>query len=99
MKNYFQELNKAFENRARLGIMSSLMVNDYMDFNALRELLDLTDGNLAGHTRALEQAGYIRVEKSFIGRKPNTRFAITSEGRRAFEQHLEALENIIKSNS
>ncbi len=96
MKKYIQDLNKAFESRARLGIMSSLMVNEYMDFNALKELLDLTDGNLAGHTRALEQAGYIRVEKSFIGRKPNTRFFITLEGRRAFEQHLEALEKIIK---
>jgi DNA-binding MarR family transcriptional regulator len=96
VRNYFQDLNKAFESRARLGIMSSLMVNDSMDFNALKELLDLTDGNLAGHTRALEQAGYIRVEKSFIGRKPNTRFSITPEGRLAFEQHLEALEKIIK---
>ncbi len=79
--------------------MSSLMVNDYMDFNALKELLCLTDGNLAGHTRALEQAGYIRVEKSFVGRKPNTRFVITPEGRLAFEKHLEALENIIKNSS
>lgn len=96
MKNYFQELNKAFESRARLGIMSSLMVNDSIDFNALKDLLGLTDGNLAGHTRALEQAGYIRMEKSFIGRKPNTRFAITPEGRTAFEQHLELLEKIIR---
>ncbi len=96
MKNYFQELNKAFESRARLGIMSSLMVNDSMDFIALKELLELTDGNLAGHTRALEQAGYLRVEKSFIGKKPNTRFFITPEGRQAFELHLEALEKIIR---
>ena len=91
-----QELNKAFESRARLGIMSSLMVNDSITFNALKELLDLTDGNLAGHTRALEQAGYLRVEKSFVGKKPNTRFFITLEGRQAFEQHLEALEKIIR---
>lgn len=96
MKNYLQELNKAFESRARLGIMSSLMVNESITFNALKELLDLTDGNLAGHTRALEQAGYLRVEKSFIGKKPNTRFFITPEGRQAFEQHLEALEKIIR---
>ncbi|HRK83997.1 MAG TPA: transcriptional regulator [Saprospiraceae bacterium] len=96
MKNYLQELNKAFESRARLGIMSSLMVNDSITFNALKELLDLTDGNLAGHTRALEQAGYLRVEKSFVGKKPNTRFFITLEGRQAFEQHLEALEKIIR---
>ncbi len=77
--------------------MASLMVNDTMDFNALKELLSLTDGNLAGHTRALEQAGYIRVEKSFVGRKPNTRFSITPEGRLAFEQHLETLEKIIRN--
>lgn len=96
MKNYFQELNKAFESRVRLGIMSSLMVNEYMDFNTLKELLDLSDGNLAGHTRALEQAGYLLVEKSFVGRKPNTRFSITEEGRKAFEQHLELLDKIIK---
>ena len=97
MKNYLQDLNKAFESRARLGIMSSLMVNDFMDFNALKELLELTDGNLAGHTRALELAGYLRVEKSFVGRKPNTRFYITPEGRTAFEQHLQALEYIIRN--
>jgi len=96
VKNYLQELNKAFESRARLGIMSSLMVNDSITFNALKELLELTDGNLAGHTRALEQAGYLRVEKSFIGKKPNTRFFITPEGRQAFELHLEALEKIIR---
>ena len=96
MKNLIQELNKAFENRIRLGIMSALMVNDFMDFNALKELLDLTDGNLASHTRALEDAGYIAVEKSFIGRKPNTRFSITDSGRAAFEIHLAALEKIVK---
>ncbi len=97
MKNAFQELNKAFESRIRLGIMSALMVNDFVDFNALKELLELTDGNLASHMRALEQLAYIRVEKSFQGRKPNTRYAITPEGRQAFEQHIAVLEQIIKS--
>lgn len=96
MKNAFQDLNKAFESRIRLGIMSALMVNDYVDFNALKELLELTDGNLASHTRALEQLAYVRVEKSFQGRKPNTRYAVTPEGRLAFEQHIAALEKIIK---
>ena len=97
MKNAFQELNKAFESRIRLGIMSALMVNDFVDFNALKELLELTDGNLASHMRALEQLAYVRVEKSFQGRKPNTRYAITPEGRLAFEQHIAVLEQIIKS--
>lgn len=96
MKRVIQDLNKAFENRIRLGIMSALTVNDFVDFNALKELLDLTDGNLASHTRALEDLGYIAVEKSFIGRKPNTRFSITPKGREAFEKHLNALEKIVK---
>ncbi len=97
MKNAFQELNKAFESRIRLGIMSALMVNDFVDFNALKELLELTDGNLASHMRALEQLAYVRVEKSFLGRKPNTRYVVTPEGRLAFEQHIAALEQIIKN--
>jgi DNA-binding MarR family transcriptional regulator len=73
------------------------MVNDALDFNALKELLGVTDGNLASHTRALEGENYIRVQKSFIGRKPNTSFSITPEGRRAFERHIEALENMVKN--
>jgi DNA-binding MarR family transcriptional regulator len=96
MKQVIQELNKAFENRIRLGIMSALTVNDFLEFNAIKELLDVTDGNLASHTRALEDLGYIRVEKSFVGRKSNTRFSITDTGRAAFERHLNALEKIVK---
>lgn len=96
MKDYLQDLNKAFESRVRLGIMSALMVNEALDFNALKELLDVTDGNLASHTRALEQEKFIRVDKSFIGRKPNTRFSITQAGRLAFEKHLEALERMLR---
>ncbi|MBK8490130.1 MAG: transcriptional regulator [Saprospirales bacterium] len=97
MKDYLQDLNKAFESRVRLGIMSALMVNEALDFNAFKELLDVTDGNLASHTRALEAEKYIRVEKSFIGRKPNTKFSITPEGREAFELHLSALETLLKN--
>ncbi|MEZ4892017.1 MAG: transcriptional regulator [Saprospiraceae bacterium] len=96
MKKAINEFNKAFENRTRLGIMSALMVNEFIDFNSMKELLDLTDGNLAGHSRALEDGGYIRVEKTFVGRKPNTRFYITDLGRLAFEKHLIALEKIVK---
>lgn len=91
-----QNLNKAFESRVRLGIMSALMVNESLDFNGFKELLDLTDGNLASHTRALEKLEFIKVEKSFIGRKPNTRFSITKLGRKAFELHLTALEKLLK---
>jgi len=96
VKGFIQDLNKAFESRIRLGIMSALMVNDKVDFSTLKELLETTDGNLASHTRALENLEYIKVEKSFVGRKPNTRFSITREGRAAFEQHLAALERMLK---
>ena len=89
-------LNKAFENRIRLGIMSVLMVNDDADFKELRELLKVTDGNLASHCKALEKEEYIVVQKSFIGRKPNTNYKITDLGRMSFKQHLTALEKLMK---
>ncbi|WP_452227919.1 MULTISPECIES: winged helix-turn-helix domain-containing protein [unclassified Lacinutrix] len=88
-------INKAFDHRIRLGIMSILMVNEYADFKMLKELLDVTDGNLASHTKALEKDEYISVEKQFIGRKPNTRYATTTLGRLAFKKHIEALEKLI----
>lgn len=91
------KLNKAFDNRIRLGIMSALMVNDQMDFNTIKELLDLTDGNLASHISALEKIGYIIVRKQFIGKKPNTTFAVTKLGKKEFNQHLDALEKILKN--
>ena len=75
--------------------MSVLMVNEYADFNTLKTLLGATDGNLASHTKALEKAEYISVEKQFIGRKPNTRYATTKLGRAAFKKHIEALEKLI----
>jgi len=71
------------------------MVNDHADFNMLKELLDVTDGNLASHTKALEKVSYIKVEKQFIGRKPNTRYAATPLGRKEFQKHIEALEKLI----
>ena len=88
--------NKAFENRARLGIMSVLMVNDTVDFTTLKQWLELTDGNLASHTRALEELGYIVCEKRFVGRKPNTTYRATLQGREAFKEHLAALEQFVK---
>lgn len=96
MKNLIINLNKAFENRVRLGIMSVLMVNDWADFNALKETLDLTDGNLASHLAALEKTGYLALRKGFIGRKPNTSFQATPAGRVAFKEHLDALETLIR---
>jgi len=89
-------LNKAFENKIRLGIMSVLAANGAADFATLKSLLGLTDGNLASHTRHLEDAGYIRCEKSFIGRKPNTTYVITESGREAFAAHIDAMERFLK---
>lgn len=97
MKNIIENINKAFENRIRLGVMSILMVNDWVDFNTLKELLQVTDGNLASHITALEKEEYIQVRKAFIGKKPNTSFAVSKAGRKAFQEHLDALENLIKA--
>lgn len=98
MKAYLENINKAFESRARLGIMSVLMVEDKVDFTTLKEALQLTDGNLASHLRALEEAQYLRVEKQFVGRKPNTTYLATEVGREAFRNHLDALEQLILNN-
>ncbi len=89
-------LNKAFENRVRLGIMSILMVNDSMDFNSLKELLQVTDGNLASHTTALEKEGLIHIRKEFAGKKTLTTYSATKVGIKAFEKHLDALEKLLK---
>jgi DNA-binding MarR family transcriptional regulator len=77
--------------------MSALAVNDKLDFSSLKEYLDVTDGNLASHLKTLEKEGFIGVEKSFIDRKPNTKYYMTQEGKKAFEDHLKVLEEIIKS--
>ncbi|HLA54600.1 MAG TPA: transcriptional regulator [Flavobacterium sp.] len=96
MKNIIQNINKAFDHRIRLGIMSVLMVNESADFNTLKELLGVTDGNLASHTKALEAENYIVIEKQFIGKKPNTSYIATTDGRKAFKDHIDALEKLIQ---
>ncbi|MFY7939050.1 MAG: winged helix-turn-helix domain-containing protein [Flavobacterium sp.] len=96
MKNIIQNINKSFDHRIRLGIMSVLMVNDTVSFNELKEILGVTDGNLASHIKALESDDYITVTKQFIGKKPNTSFNSTEKGKIAFNLHLEALEKLIK---
>ncbi len=95
MINIIQNINKAFDHRIRLGIMSILMVNESADFNMLKELLGVTDGNLASHTKALELENYIIIEKKFIGKKPNTRYIVSKDGRKAFTNHIDALEKLI----
>lgn len=89
--------HKAFENRVRLGIMSVLSVNEKMDFNALKDYLRVTDGNLASHLKALEKENFIHVEKQFVGRKPNTTFKLTQAGKDAFALHIRALEQFVQS--
>lgn len=91
-------INKLFDHRIRLGIMSILMVNQDVSFNRLKELLEVTDGNLASHIKALEKAEYILIEKSFINRKPNTRYRASKQGKRAFKEHLAALEKLLNRN-
>ena len=90
-------LHKAFESRIRLGLMSALVVNDMLDFNSLKEYLDVTDGNLASHIKALEKEKFIGVKKSFVSKKPHTKYFITKEGKKAFNDHLKALEKLIRS--
>jgi DNA-binding MarR family transcriptional regulator len=90
--------DKLLENRIRLQIMSVLVVNEEYDYNSLKELLDVTDGNLASNLKALEKAGYIEVYKTFVDRKPNTRYKCTLLGANSFKNHLNALEQIIKSS-
>lgn len=97
MKIPFEKLDKAFENRIRLQIMSVLVANQRYDFNSLKELLDITDGNLASHLKGLEKEEYILVNKSFLGRKPNTNYEATDKGKKAFKAHLDTLEQLIKS--
>jgi DNA-binding HxlR family transcriptional regulator len=96
VKTSLEQFDKAFENRIRLQIMSVLLANEHYDFNSLKDLLDVTDGNLASHIKALEKEEYIIVNKTFIGKKPNTQYAVSERGRKAFIKHLEALENLIK---
>ena len=89
-------MNKAFENKIRLGIMSALVVNDYLDFNSLKELLEVTDGNLASHLKSLEKSKYVAFKKEFLGRKPNTKYSATNEGREAFKKHIKAIEQLLR---
>lgn len=96
MKNPIENLNKIFDSRIRMGVMSILIVNYEVSFNDLKQMLDVTDGNLASHMVNLEENGYIKVHKGFIGRKTNTTYSITRAGEKAFKDHIEALENIIK---
>lgn len=95
MKNPIADLNKIFDSRIRLGVMSMLVVNQGISFNDLKQMLELTDGNLASHLNTLEQSEFIKVHKGFIGRKTSTTYSITELGKQAFKAHLDALEKMI----
>jgi predicted ArsR family transcriptional regulator len=88
-------INKDFESRVRLGILSILSVNDWVTFVDMKKYLDLSDGNLASHTLALETKGYIEVKKLFVGKKPETSYRITNLGRLSFTKHVEALAQLL----
>ncbi|HEY9341632.1 MAG TPA: transcriptional regulator [Hanamia sp.] len=96
MKNPISGLNKIFDNRIRLGVMSVLIVNEEISFNDLKAMLEVTDGNLATHLVSLEENGFIKVHKGFIGRKTNTTYSITKLGDREFKNHVRVLEGMIK---
>jgi len=96
VKNPITGLNKIFDNRIRLGVMSILVVNEEVNFNDLKQMLEVTDGNLATHLVNLEENGYIKVHKGFIGKKTNTTYSLTKPGEKAFSDHIAALENMIK---
>jgi DNA-binding MarR family transcriptional regulator len=96
VSSYLTDFNKVFESRVRLGMMSLLVVQEHVDFGQLKDSLQLSDGNLASHMAALEKVGYVEVQKKFIGKKPNTTYAITPEGKKAFSEHLNSLEKLIK---
>lgn len=96
LNNPIAGLNKIFDNRIRLGVMSILMVNEEISFNDLKQMLEVTDGNLATHMQTLEESKFIKVHKGFIGRKTNTTYSITKAGEKAFKDHIEGLEKMIK---
>ena len=99
MKGLISDLNKAFDNKVRLGIMSVLLTKNESDFTGLKAILQVTDGNLASHLKALEKDKYIEVIKQFIGRKPNTTYLVTKVGKVAFKKHLSALESLISNQN
>jgi DNA-binding MarR family transcriptional regulator len=96
VKNPFENLDRVLEHRVRLQIMSVLVANESYDFNSLKEVIGLTDGSIASHMKALEKEKYISIIKTFVDRKPNTRYKATERGKVVFKKHLDALEELVK---
>lgn len=95
MKDIINQMDKAFDSRIRIAIMSLLLVHEWMDFNSLKERLGVTDGNLASHTVSLEKKQFIVVQKKFIGKRPNTSYKATPHGRVAFGEYMTALQKLL----
>ena len=91
----FDQLNKAFESRVRLGLMSILSVNNWVSYKDIKDLLEVTDGNLASHIQSLEKINYLEIKKQFIGKKPLTTYKVTEIGKKAFKNHIEGLEKLL----
>ncbi len=90
-------LDRLVHERLRLGIIAALAVNDRLTFADLKDILESTDGNLSDHARKLENAGYLRVEKSFQGRKPQTAYSLTARGRQALRNYLDSMQAFLQS--
>jgi DNA-binding MarR family transcriptional regulator len=99
VKGLIASLNRAFDNRVRLGVMAVLMTREAVDFNELKTLLEATDGNLASHISKLEKEGFVLVKKQFLDKKPNTKYSVTAKGRQAFNKHISALEALISNQN
>lgn len=94
------EFNEIIHQNVRLRIMAALVTletDNEVDFTYLRDLLEVSDGNLGAHLRKLEEAGYITVNKTFVDRKPRSFISASDEGRRVFDEHVAALESILKN--
>jgi len=96
--SHFEKLDRVIHERGRLAIMSLLATTESLTFKELKEFLKMTDGNLSVHMRTLEESGYVDVHKSFVNRKPRTEYSLTEDGRRAFQEHLQILEEIVKQS-
>ena len=95
------ELNEIIHQSVRLRIMAALVTlapDEEVEFTNLRDLLEVTDGNLGAHLRKLEEVDYINLTKLFVERKPRTFVSATKKGRKVFDEHVEALETILKSS-
>ena len=90
------EFDRTIHERIRLGIVSALAINDSLSFNDLRRLLKTTDGNLSVHARKLEEAHYVTCSKGFDGRIPRTEYRLTNAGRRALENYITQMEDLIR---